>query len=437
MTLIRCSIVIASLLLSGCVSMPWGVELDKPEQRTLATPEIDASFQPIPLKVAVYVAPRAAGALNYADFRQMPNVAHPLISYGQMGPALLEAVGEYFPKAFHEASVVNDFPDPALLLEDIEAVVVFESGIGSRSNQAGGMGTGFEQSLLNVGVYTPQGKLLRRYQVVATYKGEFKFETNPYKAHQLAYDNARIGNRSVGRLALHRFPRDIVAAAQQRDREEVDAATLAQRRRALHAAFDAAAPMIAGQPVDGMQVAAQQAGQAKAQTAAFSSQLGMSGLNPSLVAAGQGMSLVLATTASRDPNAPASSTGAFILEFLGGVTAIAQQRQQAINLARASRSGASGSAPASPGTCDELARLANQCRQRQASMGGGTTGQAGSFADCAQMYGDAYRSACDSTASFPPLQPQTGPAAAQRPPPAQHQTGSDRGPGSRVTRPAR
>ena len=51
-------------------------------------------------------------------------------------------------------------------------------------------------------------------------------------------------------------------------------------------------------------------------------------------------------------------------------------------------------------TCQMMIRAINDCRQRQASMGSlgtvarGTSGQAGSFNDCANLYGSGYNAAC-------------------------------------------
>ena len=90
------------------------------------------------------------------------------------------------------------------------------------------------------------------------------------------------------------------------------------------------------------------------------------------------------------------------LEMGTQALSLMQQIQQ-LQAARHAPGLAGGKADAA--TCDMLRRYAQQCRSSQAAMQsshpvagvpnkGGTTGQAGAFNDCAQVYETALREAC-------------------------------------------
>jgi hypothetical protein len=367
------SLVLAAIGLAGCGGS--GTRLVKPEQAVLSIPEIDGSFAPIPLKVAVYITPQTMGALHYFDARSRGE----LLSYGTIGPGVLDGVMAHFPRAFAEVSVIGDFPDPGLIGEDIDAVVVFESGTGSGWWE-GQLGTSFADTLLNIGLYAPGGERVSGYQVIGTTRFDVPTDMNIERAVRNQYPQTGISARNTVRLALHRFPRDQVAALKAAAASKADPASVSARRSAFRASVAAAVPKSPGEPIEAMAWAKQTAQRAQvlsAMSLAVNVQMAtLPGANPKLIALSNRMNRQILEKVA-NTNAPAGAAGTSWLEFLGGLAPDTPITKIAMDVAM----GASLPEATGRAVCAELQRRSEICSS------------AGSRGRCL-IYGVAHSAKC-------------------------------------------
>lgn len=345
-------LLLAALGLAGCGGS--GTRLAKPEEAVLTIPELDGAFAPIPLKVAVYISPETMGALHYFDARSRGE----LLSYGTIGPGVLDGVMAYFPRAFAEVSVIGDFPAPELIGEDIDAVVVFESGMGSGWWE-GQLGTSFADTLLNIGLYRPGGERVFGYQVIGTTRFDVPTDMNIQRAVRNQYPQTGISARNTVRLALHRFPRDRVAALKAAA-SKADAASIAAKRSAFQASVAASVPKSPGKPTEAMEWAAQTAQRAQvlsAMSLAVNVQMAtLPGANPRLIALSTRLNQQILDKVA-GPNASGGTATAFWLEFLGGLAPDTPIKKIAMDVAM----GASLPEATASAVCAELKRRAEVC----------------------------------------------------------------------------
>lgn len=325
---------LAVLLLASCASTNVGVPLTDSQHRILEVPPIDAGFVPAPMRVGVFIAPQAANALYLSDLRGTPNGN--LLSYGPLGPGILSGVTEYFPKAFAEAYMLGEFPHVVVDAADLDAVLVFESALGSGHTEGGSMMEPIGDILLNVGVYSPAGERLLGYQVIASTKVKVEWDLNITRSVQRGYDGVPAVVRNAVRLALVKFPaKEAYAAAMASRQRRAGAltaeATLRQRAQEMNRQIAANAPRVDGTPRDAMEWAT---GMAKTVTA-----LSMVGgaLSAGLVAVpgAAGFATVSGglSNALQSANAPGSTSGqgaSVVMAFLGGAASAQMQRAQAL-----------------------------------------------------------------------------------------------------------
>ena len=244
----RFAIVSVLVLLAGCVASV-GVPLVDAEHRIVDVPQIDASFAPAPMRIAVYISPEAANALSLSDLRNTPNGN--LLSYGKLGPGILSGVTEYFPKAFAEVFVVSDFPHVLVDAADFDAVVVFESALASSHTYDTSAMDPFADVLLNVGIYSPAGERLLGYRVIASPKFKVEWDLNIVRATQRGYQASTEAARIAVRLALQKFPAKQAYAAAMADRQRragalADPKLLEQRAQEMRKQIAANAPRVDG-----------------------------------------------------------------------------------------------------------------------------------------------------------------------------------------------
>jgi hypothetical protein len=360
------------LLLQGCTSR--GVQLVKIEGEFQPVPEIDQTFQPIPLKVGVYITPEAARAINYFDARDRGGE---LLGFGPLGPGLLSGVIENFPRAFSEVSVISSFPDVNLVGEDIDAIVVCESAAASRW-WGGQVGMGFVDTLLNVGIYSPRGDRISGYQVIATSRFHVPHETN----HQLAMQNVvpftALAAKDAVRLALHRFPRS-VAGQLPKTRQIAGSDVMADREKMFQASVADAMPKPPGKHRDAMEWATtvqRQTVMLSTLSLAVNAQLANTpGANQGLLRLSNRMNQFILTQAASEGRA--NSQKEYWVEFIGGVSPNVPFKRAAMDIAL----GASPAERIPAAVCEELGKLSNRC------AAGGNSGRC-------LLYGTAHAARC-------------------------------------------
>src|SRR5262249_39589847 len=198
----------------GCASQ---AEFVDPQRRALNVPEVDTR-EAIPLGVAVHVHPSVVKVSRL----WAKNTYGQKVWFGNYGYEVVDAAAEYFPKAFREAWMAPRFPDPIVNAANIDAVVVIESA-GAAVNQPGP----FDSQLiidneLTLGVYTPDGTLIRRYTAVGSASIPFDgFHGGGSTQNLVALtERAGAGVRPAMRQALLDFPTQDVIAALARDRRD-------------------------------------------------------------------------------------------------------------------------------------------------------------------------------------------------------------------------
>lgn len=355
--------VLALLLLSSCATSN-GVALVDTQHRILDVPAIDAAFVPAPMRIGVFIAPQAATGQMLADLRNTANGN--LLTYGPMGPGILSGVTEYFPKAFAEVYVLGEFPHRVVDAADLDAVIVFESGLGSGHTHDTSAMEPINDVLLNVGVYSPAGERLLGYQVIASTKSKVEWDMNITRAVQRSYDAVPGIVRNAVRLALVKFPaKEAYAAAtasrQRRAGALADDATLRQRAQEMNSLIAARAPRIEGTPRDAMEWATGMARTVHALTTvgtALSAGLAAVPGVAGLATVSGGLNNVMRTA-----NAPGSQDGmgaSVIMAFIGGAASAQLQRAQAL----AGQSPFSRPA-APPALCEQLAQVDAACSADQ------------------------------------------------------------------------
>ena len=329
----RLLVLLAVLLLSSCVTSN-GLQLVDAAHRVLEVPPIDDSFMPAPMRIGVFIAPEAADAQLIADLRNTPNGN--LLTYGPLGPGILSGVTEYFPKAFAEVYMLSEFPHVVVDAADLDAVLVFESGLASGHTHDTSMMEPINDTLLNLGVYSPAGERLLGYQVIASTKTPVEWDMNITRSVQRGYDAVPGIVRNAVRLALIKFPAreayaSAMAARQRRAGALTDEASLRQRGQAMNQQIAANAPKLDAAPRDAMEWAT---GMAK--TVNVLSVVGgalSAGLAAVPGAAGFATVSGGLSNALLDANRPGSQSGSgssFIMAFLGGAASAQLQRAQAL-----------------------------------------------------------------------------------------------------------
>lgn len=351
--------ILATALLASC-AMTSGVALVDEQHRTLDVPPIDDSFPAVPLRVGVYVTPQALKAPLLADLRKTANGN--LLSYGPVGPGLVAAVTQDFPKAFAEAYILSGFPHQVVDAAGLDAVVVFESAAASGHTIGTSMMEPINDVLLNVGVYDPAGERLLGYQVIASTKVKVEWDTNITRSTQRGYDAVPGIVRNAERLALHRFPAKEAYAAAMASRLRragalTDAAVLGRRAQAMNAFVAANAPRVDGTPRDAMEWATGMAGTVRTLTAIG----GALSAGLAAVPGASGLATVSGTLSNslNAANQPGSTTGSasdLVMAFLGGAVSAQLQRAQLL----ASQPAIPG-VPGSPSICQQLGQVGNAC----------------------------------------------------------------------------
>ena len=352
-------VVLGWVALSGCATN-FGVPLVDAEHRVVDVPPIDASFPAAPMRVAVYIAPEAANALALSDLRKSANGN--LLSYGKLGAGILSGVTEYFPKAFAEVFVISEFPHVLVEAADFDAVVVFESSRASGHTFGTTMMEPVTDVLLNLGIYSPAGERLLGYQVIASPKSKIEWDMNIIRATQRGYQAVPELVRVAVRLALQKFPAKQAYAAALADRERrggvlTDEKLLEQLGESMRNQIAANAPKVDGTPRDALDWAQ---GMSKVVNVLTTVGATLSAGLAAVPGAG-GLAATSGTLSNmiRNANQPGSEMtqgNGILMEFLGGVTAAAQQRAA---LRAAGPQFSFSAAPAQ--ICQQLGGLAAAC----------------------------------------------------------------------------
>jgi hypothetical protein len=349
----------AVFLLASCAATV-GVPLSDAQHRVLTVPAIDDTFVPAPMRIGVFITPQAANAPFLSDLRNTPNGN--LLTYGPLGPGILSGVAEYFPKAFAEVYLLGEFPHVVVDAADIDAVLVFESGLGSGHTQGTTAMEPINDVLLNIGVYSPAGQRLLGYQVVASTKVQVEWDLNITRAVQRGYDGLPAIVRNAVRLALVKFPaKDVYAAAMASRKQRAGAltseATLRQRAQEMNQQIAANAPPVNGKPRDAMEWAT---GMAKTVNA-----LSMAGVVISgglvavpgaagLATVSGGLSNMVLT--ANTPGSQAGMGSSVVMAFIGGAASAQLQRAQAM-----AGQPTFPRAPASGPLCLQIGQVAAAC----------------------------------------------------------------------------
>lgn len=199
----HCLICLFPLLLSACTS--YGVPLVPSGDRITSVAALGSHFKPLPLRVAVYVAPQVLDSHVVFDNHADSNYPY-VVDFGRIGPAVAAAVAKYVPSAFAKTYLVSSFPDRRLVGKPIDAVFVIEHVAESRWRAAMGQ-EGWDVSI-SAGLYGVHGEPVAHYSVVASRVPKsrtFEAATPAWIAWEVRNATAAVG--PAVRLALRRLPR--------------------------------------------------------------------------------------------------------------------------------------------------------------------------------------------------------------------------------------
>jgi len=178
-----------------------------PVKQLVAIPELDPKAG-IPLKVAVYIAPRILGRSAILDLRQSDSVTKNIIHSGATGAATITAVTQYFPAVFEEVYLVSNFPDARLLKRKLDLIVVIQDTATQRQLINSQPANEIWETQIKLGLYRPDGTKLTQYSVTASSKP--RAEDKPADVDGMIRWVYRASQESIKpamRLALHRFPK--------------------------------------------------------------------------------------------------------------------------------------------------------------------------------------------------------------------------------------
>lgn len=194
-------------LLTACTIPPASKVSTVPAQQVVAIPELDNTAA-IPLKVAVYIAPRVLGRSAILDLRQSGSATKNVINNGPTGAATIAAVTHYFPGVFDEVYLLAQFPDARLVKRKIDLVIVIQDTATRHQIINSQPPTEIWDSQIKLGLYRPDGTKLTQYSVVASLQAAAA--PKPADADGMIrwiYHTSQESIQPAMRLALQRFPK--------------------------------------------------------------------------------------------------------------------------------------------------------------------------------------------------------------------------------------
>jgi len=209
-----------------------------PEKEVVAIPELDTKAG-IPLKAAVYIAPRVLGRSAILDLRQSDSAAKHIINNGPTGAATIAAVVHYFPAAFDEVYLVAHFPDARLYKRELDLVIVIQDTATRHQPDNTELANDTWETQINLALYRLDGTRITHYTVTASSMPAAGTKpSDPEGIIRWTYRASQDAIKPAVRLALQRFPKTEVLNALQKQPLKTSSAKTQKYWETTHMEFE-------------------------------------------------------------------------------------------------------------------------------------------------------------------------------------------------------